>query len=273
MRFLSRWRGVFLSWSIACVVAAVVVSSGCPAPPPPPQQPVQANAHPAARPRHPFQNLPADRWKTSEVEEGMNLAVPPFDLLHGAGRADQVNAAFRGKDRSRPKTSIVDGVQVESFASVAELQDRIPHDDIMLNHDPELTRQSMDRAPEERHMVHVEAWIYAIKYESDNDWHLITGTDPSAGEVHYFNAEISGLPAKQSPAFAPLHEARASLATILDNDLPGPGSYRKYDPPIAVTIEGALFYDVDHAPGVVGPDDMKPTTAWEIHPITSLAER
>jgi len=266
----SWWRGVFLSWS---VVTSVVASVGCPAPRPAPQPPVQASAHPVAGPRHPYQTLPADRWKTSEAEEGMDLTVPPFDLLHGAGRADQVNAAFRGKDRSQPKTSVVDGVRVEPFASVAELQARIPRDDVMLGHDPELTRQSMDRAPEERRMVHVDAWIYAIKYESDNDWHLITGTDPGAGEVHYFNAEISGLPNKTSPAFVPLQEARASLAAILDTDLPGPGSYRKYDPPIAVTIEGALFYDVDHAPGVVGPGDMKPTTAWEIHPITSLAER
>jgi len=269
MRSLSRWRGVFLAW----VVASVVASSGCPAPQPAPQPPVQPNGHPVASPRHPFQTLPADQWKTSEAEVAMDLAVPPFDPLHGAGQADQLNATFRGKDRSRPKTSLVDGVQVEPFASVAELQARIPRDDAMLNHVPELTRQSMDRAPEERRIVHVEAWIYAIKYESDNDWHLITGTDPSAGEVHFFNAEISGLPKKSSPAFAPLHEARKSLATILDNDLPGPGSYRKYDPPISVAIEGALFYDVDHAPGAVGPNDMKPTTAWEIHPITSLAER
>jgi hypothetical protein len=37
-----------------------------------------------------------------------------------------------------------------------------------------------------------------------------------------------------------------------------------------VTVEGSLFYDVDHAPGAVGPRDMKPTTAWEIHPITQI---
>jgi hypothetical protein len=183
-----------------------------------------------------------------------------------------VKAAFRGKDRSRAKTTIVDGVRVERFGSVVELQNRIPSDDKMLDHEPALTRQT-DRLPEEHRMVEVQAWIYAIKYESDNDWHLITGTDPDAGQIHYFNAEVSGLPNKQSPAFATLREVRGSLSTILDDDLPGPGSYRKYDPPIAVAIKGALFYDIDHAPGEVGPGDMKPTTAWEIHPITSLVER
>jgi hypothetical protein len=268
MRCLPPWRGMLLAW----FGAAVVASSGCPAPQPAPQPPVQIKPRPVTGPKHLFQDLPADGWKTSEADEDMDLAVPPFDPLHGAGRADQVKAAFRGKDRSRAKTSIVDGVRVERFGSVVELQKRIPSDDKMLNHEPALTRQ-VDRLPEEHRMVQVEAWIYAIKYESDNDWHVITGTDPDAGQIHYFNAEVSGLPKKQSPAFATLREVRESLATILDNDLPRPSSYRKYDPPIAVTIKGALFYDIDHAPGEVGPGDMKPTTAWEIHPITSLVER
>ena len=269
MGSLSRSRGLVLSGAIAAVVA----SSGCPAPQPAPQSPEQAAAHPAARPKHPFHELPADGWKTAEVEEGMDVTVPPFGLLRADGRGDPVKAAFRGKDRSQPKTSLVEGVQVESFASVAELQAQIPRDKDLLEHHPDLTKQSMDRVQEEQRMVHVDAWIYAIKYETDNDWHLITGIDPGAGEVHYFNAEVSGLPKQQSPAFAALREVRASLATILDNDLPGPGKYRTYDPPIPVTIEGGLFFDVDHEAGVVGPGDMKPTTAWEIHPITSLVER
>lgn len=217
--------------------------------------------------------MPMDGWKSFEEEQDMDLAIPPYDPRFGAGRADQIKAAFRGKDRSGPKTSLVEDVPVEPFVSVAELQDHLPDDELMLNHDPEITRRSMDRAQEEQRMVRVDAWIYAIKYETDNDWHVITGTDPSVRTIHYFNAEVSGLPKRSSPATAPLREVRQSLASILENDLPGPGSYRKYDPPIAVTIEGALFYDVDHKPGAVGPGDMKPTTAWEIHPITSLSER
>lgn len=267
----SSWcwcEGVFLSWLVA-------VSSGCGGPQSAPSRPAVDKPHPVAvaTPRHRFRDLPAGEWQTPEADEGMELAVPPYDPLHGAGRADQLKAAFRGKDRSRAKTSIVDGVQVEQFASVAELQAGLANDDDMLHHDPELTRQTMDRVGEEQRRVRVEAWIYAIKYEADNDWHLITGTDPDAGEIHYFNAEVSGLPSKRSPAFAALREVRQSLAAILDNELPGPGSYRRYDPPIAVVIEGPLFYDVDHQPGAVGPGDMKPTTAWEIHPITSLVER
>jgi hypothetical protein len=269
MRSLS-WRcGVLLSWPVAMVVA----SSACRAPQPAPQAPVQEPARTVARPRHAFHDLAAEQWKTTERDDDMDPLIPPFDPLHGAGHADQLKAAFRGKDRAVAKTSAVTGVRVERFASLADLQAAIPADEDMLHHDPELTRESMKRTPEEQRMVHVDAWIYAIKYESDNDWHVIAGTDPDGDEIHYFNAEISGLPKKQAPAFAALRAVRESLSTILDADFPGPGSYRKYDPAIAVTIEGALFYDIDHAPGAVGPGDMKPTTAWEIHPITRLAER
>jgi hypothetical protein len=38
-------------------------------------------------------------------------------------------------------------------------------------------------------------------------------------------------------------------------------------------VEGALFFDVDHAAGVVGPTQptpMRPKTAWEIHPVTNV---
>jgi hypothetical protein len=223
-------------------------------------------------PRHPFVDLPADGWKTSEVEEAMDLAVAPLDLLHGSGQGDQVKAAFRGKDRPRAKTSLVDGVRVERFGSVVELQDQLPPDAKMTGHVPKLTTKT-DRVTEEHRMVQVDAWIYAIKYETDNDWHLIIGTDPAARKIHYFNAEVSGLPSKQSPSFAALHAVRESLAAVLDNKLPGPSSYRKYHPPIAVAIKGAVFFDIDHAAGEVGPGDLKPTTAWEIHPITSLVER
>jgi hypothetical protein len=37
-----------------------------------------------------------------------------------------------------------------------------------------------------------------------------------------------------------------------------------------VRIEGSLFFDVDHAAGAVGPANMKPKSAWEMHPITKI---
>jgi hypothetical protein len=57
---------------------------------------------------------------------------------------------------------------------------------------------------------------------------------------------------------------------MLKNELPNGSSYRKYNHPIPVIVEGSLFFDIDHVAGVVGPQGMRPTTAWEIHPITKL---
>jgi hypothetical protein len=64
---------------------------------------------------------------------------------------------------------------------------------------------------------------------------------------------------------------RQKLADILVNQLPAGSGYRKYTFPIPVVVDGSLFFDVDHAAGVVGPAGMRPQTAWEIHPVTRLA--
>ena len=64
-----------------------------------------------------------------------------------------------------------------------------------------------------------------------------------------------------------------AFSKVLDNNPPASDAYRKYTPPIAVDVEGSTFYDIDHPPGAVGPKDSKPTTAWEIHPVTHIAPR
>jgi len=146
-------------------------------------------------------------------------------------------------------------------------------DDDMRNHNPEITRASTSqRVEEEDRNVRVPAFICAIKYEADQDWHII-GSSDSECEGLFFNFEVSGLPRSNSPAHDTLLTVRQDLAEILDHDLPGPGSYHKYkgNGPIPVIIQGSLFYDVDHAPGVVGPATMKPETAWEIHPVTQIS--
>jgi len=53
-------------------------------------------------------------------------------------------------------------------------------------------------------------------------------------------------------------------------DEPPPCRYKVFTKPIPVRITGSLFYDIDHAPGVVGTGPYKPRTAWEIHPVTKI---
>jgi hypothetical protein len=214
---------------------------------------------------------PAANWATSEEEGEMDPTIPPYAPTTGSGKASQLKARFRGNDRTAAKTSISDAVP-EKLATFAELIATLPTDDAMMNHNPTITRdKGMDRVDEEKRNVVIEhAWVYAIKYEADQDWHLIAGTDPNGGDTKYFNTEVAGLPPNSSSAYDTLAGVRQQLADILGEDqLPGPGSYSEYEP-FAVTISGSLFYDVDHKPGVVGPGDMKPKSAWEIHPITHI---
>jgi hypothetical protein len=227
---------------------------------------------PAPAPRvHRLHVLPATGWATADSESEMDVTVAPFDATTGAGSANQVKARFRGTDRRAAKTSIANA-STEDIHTLNALIASLPTDDSMQNHDPVITRDaSMTRVDQEQRNVRIKAWVYAIKYEADQDWHMIVGSDSNGdNQTEYFNTEVSGLPPSDSDAYDTLLKVRQSLADILGKDqLPGPGNYATYQP-FAVIIEGSLFYDVDHAPGVVGPGDMKPHSSWEIHPITHL---
>ena len=44
--------------------------------------------------------------------------------------------------------------------------------------------------------------------------------------------------------------------------------------PVAVQVSGSLLWDSEHrAPNNVGPEGLRPTKAWEIHPSLSAAKR
>ena len=217
-----------------------------------------------------FTDLPASDTGFVEPEAEMDITIPAFDPLTAAGPSDQIKAKFRGVDRKTPKISIVSGAR-EDFADIVALAQSLAPDNAMTNHTPPIERDTMTRAVEERRNVRVTAWIYAIKYEADQDWHVIIGTDPAQTPATFFNAEISGLPANSAASFSKLQAVRQKLADILVNQLPAGSGYRKYTFPIPVVVDGSLFFDVDHAAGVVGPAGMRPQTAWEIHPVTRLA--
>ena len=236
------------------------------------QQPV-SEPLPAREPtaRWTYTIVSSDTWGHSEREEEMSLTIAPFNPLTASGPGDQIKAKFRGTHRKFSKIHISDA-DIESFDDLETLLGTLPSDDDMRDHDPEITKDANShRTAEENRNVSVPTFICAIKYEADQDWHIIGAAANDCSTGPFFNYEISGLPGNNSFAFDTLLEVRQSLAEILENDLPGPGSYRKYeDNPIPVIIEGSLFYDIDHGPGVVGPDGMRPGTSWEIHPVTQI---
>src|SRR5262245_22445025 len=229
-----------------------------------------ARSRPALTPdQRAFTDVAASESGVVEDEHEMDVTIPAFNPLTGAGVADQINARYRGADRKDPKTSIAAATR-RTFDDLPTLIATLPSDDAMRHHNPVIDRETMLRVTEERRNVRVRAWIYAIKYEADQDFHVIIGTDAARTPRTFFNAEISRLPPASAAAQSTLLGVRKQLATILANELPSGTGYRKYTKPIGVAIEGSLFFDVDHDAGVVGPTGMQPATAWEIHPITRL---
>lgn len=209
-------------------------------------------------------------WESAEAEDEMDPLIPAYNPLLSKDPTEQLLMRFRGTDRKGPKTTIAPG-SMESFATIEALIDSLPADTEMLSRNPPLERDTNTRVAEENRNVRVTAWIYAIKYEADQDWHVILGTGPDDATPTYFNAEVSGLPANNAKAYKKLKKVRQALAKFFDFDLPASG-YWAYEG-VPVVVEGSLFYDVDHKPGSVGPKATRPATAWEIHPITKLKEQ
>ena len=143
----------------------------------------------------------------------------------------------------------------------------------MVNHHPSITTSAnSNRVNEEKRNVKVSAFLYAASRENDNDFHLIVGRDPNETAKMFMTMEISGLPPAGSQFFAQLKSARDAYKNFFGNNLPGLG-YDFYNPPISITIEGSLFFDMSHATGSrPGPSALKPfmPVVWEVHPVTRI---
>ncbi len=184
-------------------------------------------------------------------------------LTAAAGSGDR----FRGTDRKAAKTSIVPGADT-SFADIAALRSTLPADEDMIN-DPDISKDAdNNRVQREQRNVRVRAFLYAAAKEKDNDFHLILGIGDAANTDALMNSEVSGLP-DTGPFLSPLKMVRDQFKAHFGTALPG-RSYDIFDPPIPVEVTGSLFFDLDHPAGKVGPDPYKPSTAWEIHPITKI---
>jgi hypothetical protein len=179
---------------------------------------------------------------------------------------------FHAKDRVTPKTTIVVGAPIEDFDSVGDLVRHLLKtvpDSVMA--DLGITRQTETRVKEENRNVRVTGFIYAFKKEGDNDYHVILGDAPDIANPLYLNVEVSGIPVGGTNANRQrLISVRQVFKETLSLGTSGPNSYKRPHPPIPVRVTGSLFWDVDHKPGAVGPDDFKPKTSWEIHPVSEI---
>lgn len=217
-----------------------------------------------------------------------NLRVLPLTLallVAGAAlcaqRRDRGDSAadlpFLGHYRSLAKTTMLRGVP-ERFGSVAELRATLIPDQRMRARYPEIS--SPETAPsgrvvEERRLVAVDCFLYAIKLEQDrdgdNDFHLIVGDDPRRNGSLLLNVEVSGVPdgGRQIAAF---RAVRNRLLDLVQRSR-FPTGFLLLDSPMPVRVTGSLYFDADHTAGSVGPAGYRPSTVWEIHPVSDIAAR
>jgi len=189
---------------------------------------------------------------------------------------------FQGTDRGIAKTkpAVTPARNIEFSQLLLEFQpgEQKSDDNMRMHHEPAMSKDfHFDRVPEEDDNVEVEGWIIATHKENDNDFHIILATDPgiideaSPDRWKLMNVEVSGLPPKGTTGRESLVTTREEFKSVFLPAVPDSATKNyTYVKPIHVRIVGSIFFDVDHAPGAVGPDQFKPMTSWEIHPMTSL---
>jgi len=208
---------------------------------------------------------------------GVNLFA-----AHGAFDLEDDGESFVGTDRALPKTkpATASPRTVELADLLSEFKPgQAKSDSNMRNHHtPTMVKDwDFDRVAEEEDNVTVEGWIVATKKESDNDFHVILAAEadladqPNPDRWKLMNVEVTGLPPTGAPRRADLASVRNEFKNFFVPTVPDSetSSYTMLQP-VHVRITGSLFFDVDHPAGAVGPGPLKPKTAWEIHPITSL---
>ena len=182
---------------------------------------------------------------------------------------------FEGSFRAEAKTSFA--TAAGQNADIGSLISGLPSDKQMAKVYPQLlphgsTGNHEGRVALERRNVRVNAWIYWVQREGDNDFHVVLGdTSELSSGTTFMNAEICGLPSAH-PDRAPFVALRQRIEQLLTNHENRNGLLKA---PVAVTIKGSLLWDGEHRyPSTVGPKGLpKLRQAWEIHPIHDLAVR
>ena len=203
-----------------------------------------------------------------EVAEARPLFAP-----RAGPRGSSTSEIFQGSCRAAAKTSFASG-RIETFRTLDSLFGPLPQDNKMAQQFPKLLVKRGNVSPRvasERRSVKVPAWIYWVARESDRDFHVILGSTAQLTSTTIFmNSEISGLPAA-NPSRSPFPQRRSDIRKILANHRNENGLFVK---PVAIQVSGSLLWDGEHrAPNNVGPEGLRPTKAWEIHPVKLLTER
>jgi hypothetical protein len=206
------------------------------------------------------------------VADGEPGANAEAIALHFAQPADLSSETFTGSYRPEAKTSFAAGTP-ENHPSLGSIFDALPNDEQMARQFPALLSLGNNHTPRvapEKRNVRVHAWIYRVAWKGDRDFQVVLGDTPQLTSTTTFvNCEISGLP-RTDPARAPFAARRADIRAILAEHRQESGLFYQ---PVPVSVAGSLLWDGEHRAHHSGPDELKPKTAWEIHPIQEITDK
>ena len=226
----------------------------------------------------------ADRGEIEEVSDGpeereiTSHGVSPRGgaVLAAHARAATQSDVFSGAFRLEAKTSYATR-KTEKLTQVDALMGSLPTDMQVTQMHHELVTKDKNhqnhepRIDLETRNVTVKAWLYWVGHQADNDFHLVLGnTSELTSTTVFMNSEVSGLPPAQ-PTQPPFTDLRRKLRQLIAHNGNKNGAFVT---PVPVQITGSLLWDGEHRnPHNVGPTkpvDIRPTKAWEIHPISDL---
>ena len=155
---------------------------------------------------------------------------------------------------------------------MAELIRSLELDSVIRDHPLIGSAPDNPRIEEEKRNVRVRAYLFAAKKSDDNDYHAMIADEYEQPTPEMtMTVEISGLP-QGGPYRKRLEEVRSSFESHMASEdayrVKG-NSYEFYGR-IPVWVEGSLLFDIDHPSGSVGPTGFRSSTAWEIHPVTTI---
>jgi hypothetical protein len=180
---------------------------------------------------------------------------------------------FLGKVRAQAKTSFLNTLP-DTFSSVKALRKYLEADKYMHERTDAKFQDSPRCAEEEKNVVLTDLYIFGVKREDDNDFHLILCSSKKVDKDNvFFSAEISGLPDPSSPYYATLASVRekfkAYFGDAAKKETVFVASAKK--PPIHLrSVTGSLFFDNHHYNGHSSVQGFQSCSAWEIHPVTAI---
>ncbi|MES0038139.1 hypothetical protein NKJ74_23210 [Mesorhizobium sp. M0046] len=227
---------------------------------------------------HVISTIMRSDWPDEEEDDEVGLqAVLPAACTPVP--RDNDGETFRGTVREVAKTRIAEAPIDEDNLTVKSYQASHPSD-------AEMQAKSISkkcdefRVDAENRNVTVAAYLVAAKKEDDNDYHFILQDEGCRKPECRLTVEITGVPrlggSKQKLKAAREYFKQQWPLYSGHDEVPGSGNYLLFETPVLVRVTGSAFYDSDHpvnpnsGTGPVGPDGLKPGSAWEIHPVTSF---